>query len=958
MPPKVPPQVPPQVSPQVSKPNNPPNEVMKLKMEMAAARAEAEQKKKLQNNEMAAARAAAEQKKKLQNNQMAAARAAAEEKKKIHENQMAAARAAAEEKTQMLMEQMIAARAAAEEKKQMLREQVMAARAAAEEKKQMLKEEQMLKNELAAVGNEMLGDEPVMDENIDLEGFTLDEMVLGDEPVLDFETGPEDSRTLPTDITSASGPGGAQYGDWLKYDTKRGELLNLNSELSFENAASTQYLTDNMKKMIGLDSSFNARYSPMTNFFGSDYVSVLADTAQNAEYRVARKFNDEIMPKYLNLYYPQHTNNNGEENKALDTKFPTHNYFPDMKDVYEDSEIFKILDIMPKGGILHIHSGALMDIDWVLSNHDGKKEGLLMDLPGDYGFFVNNDTINNQTDIYKPNKISEKLFTSFKRGTWNQIAPKVESNGVRNMPTYNQVTNIYTDASGVNWLDLTAKSITSSKKPAYTEAVQKNIRRCLTIVGDDDPNSCAAYDIPKIWEVFELLNARWSSLRDAGDSTHNPLFNFLNGLPGGWSAHLFAHGMKVVYDNKIQHIDIRLNFAGDWKTLENIDAFPIGSLVRANEAKRIQENLVEKTRKKIQDYLDALTILEFLLGEEATLAAGPGAAPIRKSVKDFTIRFILCCPRSVSMSYSDYQLVAAFMLKCGITYTPRASTGMVVQDKTIPGPLDTILNRTSAWLGTCRRGTIPDASGGKFLYDLITGYDMIREEDRFNKTDYYFQTFLRVNEIELSFWEAIGSGLGKNKMDFFFHDGESNWHTNYNVVDAVMLGSKRIGHGFNVDMRPGVVAKAIRDNICFEISPLSNQILQYTPDIRAHYANGLFRQGLPMVISNDDPIMYGYNGLTYDFFAAAVSWNLSYKAIKRLAWSSIQYSTLSDVAKPAAKAQFTTMWKTWINKILVAYNMTPTSVVPIYMNPIDMVTYRRVVPQTPITRAEYINLCC
>jgi hypothetical protein len=939
MPPKVPPQVSPQVPPQVPKPNNVPNDVMKLKMEMVAARAEAEQKKKLQNNEMAAARAAAEQKKKLQNNQMAAARAAAEEKKKIHENQMAAARAAAEEKKQMLMEQMIAQRAAAEEKKQMLREQLMAERAAAEEKKQMLKEEQMLKNELAAVGNEMPGDELGMDENIDLEGFTLDEMVLGDEPVLDFETGPEDSRTLPTDITNFQGDASLNL-----FTTKRSDLLNLNNQLSFEYAASAPVLTPNMQKMIGTDSSFNIRYAPMNIFTDASNIP----NNRGLEYRVARKFNDEIMPKYLDLFYPQTTG--GETNSGLDTKFPTHSYFPDVKDTYENSEIFKILDRMPKGGILHIHSGALMDIDWVLRigkwanlplQTSNNVAGLLADLNNDHGFFVNNDTIHNENAIYIPSKISEKLFTSFKKGSYSGISSPVA--GVRNSPSYNPVTNIYTDLSGVNWLDLSATN-SLNKIPVYTEAVQKNIRRCLTLVGDDDPKSCAAYDIPKIWEVFELVNQRWSSLRDAGDNP-GKILNTMTGKSMNFSAHLFAQGMKVVYDNKVQIVEIRLGFGADFRTTDGL----AGSTL-ATEVHRIQTNFVEKTRLKIHDYTDALTLLDVLVAAES-VGAGGGT----KTARNFKLRVILSTPRSIPKQYADYHLVAAFMLKWGATYAPASVVDNMPTVSTSLNYAAGVYHDVS-WNLTWRFGA--NAGEKETLYNLITGYDMIREEDRFNKTDFYLSTFLKVNKLEKVFNLVPRETGATGKMDYFFHDGESNWHTNYNVVDAVMLGSKRVGHGFNIDMRPGVVAKAIRDNICFEISPISNQILQYTPDIRCHYANGLFRQGLPMVISNDDPIMYGYNGLTYDFFAAAVSWNLSYKAIKRLAWSSIEYSSLSSQDKQRAKFQFFGMFNSWITKIANVYNIKNSTKVNEYYNKVEGKLYLELSSGVNPSLEMYMDVCC
>jgi hypothetical protein len=63
--------------------------------------------------------------------------------------------------------------------------------------------------------------------------------------------------------------------------------------------------------------------------------------------------------------------------------------------------------------------------------------------------------------------------------------------------------------------------------------------------------------------------------------------------------------------------------------------------------------------------------------------------------------------------------------------------------------------------------------------------------------------------------------------------------------------------------------------------------------------------------------MYGYNGMTYDFFAAAISWNLSYKALKCLAWSSVYYSSFSvdeinASASTSPRSIFVNMWKAWV----------------------------------------------
>ena len=80
-----------------------------------------------------------------------------------------------------------------------------------------------------------------------------------------------------------------------------------------------------------------------------------------------------------------------------------------------------------------------------------------------------------------------------------------------------------------------------------------------------------------------------------------------------------------------------------------------------------------------------------------------------------------------------------------------------------------------------------------------------------------------------------------------------------------------------------------------------------------------------MVLCSDDPVMFGYTGMTYDFYAASVSWQLNFKAIKRLVFNSIIYSSLSDTEKSFAIAKLTSSWNAWIDKTASRIGMTNLS---------------------------------
>ncbi len=78
----------------------------------------------------------------------------------------------------------------------------------------------------------------------------------------------------------------------------------------------------------------------------------------------------------------------------------------------------------------------------------------------------------------------------------------------------------------------------------------------------------------------------------------------------------------------------------------------------------------------------------------------------------------------------------------------------------------------------------------KTFPDLIVGCDWVGEEDGGLPT-----------ADEVPFLRAIAADTNA-PIKFYFHDGETAWPGNDNLVDAVLLGTQRIGHGFNLFQLP------------------------------------------------------------------------------------------------------------------------------------------------------------
>ncbi len=191
--------------------------------------------------------------------------------------------------------------------------------------------------------------------------------------------------------------------------------------------------------------------------------------------------------------------------------------------------------------------------------------------------------------------------------------------------------------------------------------------------------------------------------------------------------------------------------------------------------------------------------------------------------------------------------------------------------------------------------------------EWIKGYDLVAEEDRGRPTRYYLDTWLKLDSLE----QVYGIDL-----PLFLHDGESDRIAVDNLYDAVTLGSQRIGHGFNLFLFPSLQEAVKVHDINVEVNPLSNQILGYVEDLRVHPARYLLQRGIQCSISPDDPGVFGYEGVTYDYWTIFLAWELDLKAMKKLVMNSITYSSLSEPEKQTAMQHWQQRWNEFIDYCL------------------------------------------
>jgi adenosine deaminase CECR1 len=102
-------------------------------------------------------------------------------------------------------------------------------------------------------------------------------------------------------------------------------------------------------------------------------------------------------------------------------------------------------------------------------------------------------------------------------------------------------------------------------------------------------------------------------------------------------------------------------------------------------------------------------------------------------------------------------------------------------------------------------------------------------------------------------------------IPFMFHAGETLLDTGgsasqtpekSNLYDALLLKSKRIGHGFSLTKHPHLIEEFIKKDICIELCPISNELLHLCRNIKEHPYPQLLAAGIPCTVNSDNPSLF------------------------------------------------------------------------------------------------------
>jgi adenosine deaminase-related growth factor len=196
----------------------------------------------------------------------------------------------------------------------------------------------------------------------------------------------------------------------------------------------------------------------------------------------------------------------------------------------------------------------------------------------------------------------------------------------------------------------------------------------------------------------------------------------------------------------------------------------------------------------------------------------------------------------------------------------------------------------------------------------IIGFDLVGQEDAGRPLLEFAPVLLRQPEPRLPYVFHAGETLGNGNA------------TDQNVLDALLLGSRRIGHGYSVRSHPTLRGTAKTQGVALEVNLISNQVLGLVDDLHNHPLALFLADDLPVVLSSDDPGLWGAAGVTYDWVLALL---VSSEAcgglamLKQLARNSIDHALLAEVEKAALLAAWTSRWERYIDEFLAAWQAEP-----------------------------------
>lgn len=208
----------------------------------------------------------------------------------------------------------------------------------------------------------------------------------------------------------------------------------------------------------------------------------------------------------------------------------------------------------------------------------------------------------------------------------------------------------------------------------------------------------------------------------------------------------------------------------------------------------------------------------------------------------------------------------------------------------------------------------------------IAGFDLVGEEGKGRPLKDFVPQFLDFQEKcsrEDARLKALDTSAVPFEIPLLLHCGETldcGTATDENLVDALLLGAKRIGHAFALPRHPLILEKMRERGVCVELCPISNEVLGLTPRVGGHAMYTLLANNVHCTVNSDNGTIFK-STLSHDFYQVLVGKkDMGIYGWKQLVLWSLEHACMSGVEREKVTRNWEVQWAAFLKWVIREYS--------------------------------------
>ncbi|KAI3401525.1 hypothetical protein diail_10959 [Diaporthe ilicicola] len=196
----------------------------------------------------------------------------------------------------------------------------------------------------------------------------------------------------------------------------------------------------------------------------------------------------------------------------------------------------------------------------------------------------------------------------------------------------------------------------------------------------------------------------------------------------------------------------------------------------------------------------------------------------------------------------------------------------------------------------------------------IAGFDLVGEEGKGQPLSAFVPEFLHFQADCVAASPAVG------EIPFLFHCGETldsgAGTPDDNLLDALLLGSRRVGHGFSLARHPYLMERMKKAGVCVELCPISNEVLGLTPRVGGHAMYGVLANNVHCTVSSDNGTLFN-STLSHDFYQAMIGKpDMTLFGWKQLIEWSLEHACMSPAEYRDVREAWEIRWERFLDEAI------------------------------------------